>query len=185
MLALVLPTACGLGNQPVFDGVLVRRAEAYGDSVRIEFTVDVGPADWRWYVDLDTDQALDVTGKKTGYGDLGAEFEIDSRDKLADSVAVRPTSGPVDPSPGARGWPIPVGFAKMEPSKGISLRFPRSMLGDDGILVFQIVILGKTPSGVETFFGSAEDSTHVRPPGPAAMLTSSGARARWVARRRA
>ena len=165
-LALTLTTACGLGNQAEFDGVLVRRAEAYGDSVRIEFTVDEPLPEWRWYVDLDTDQALDATGKKTGYGDLGAEFEIDSRDRLADSVAVRPTSGPVDPSPGARGWPIPVGFAKMEPSKGISLRFPASMLRDDGILVFEIVIIAKTPSGVEEFIDSAEDSTHARPPGP-------------------
>jgi hypothetical protein len=119
-------------------------------------------------------------GKKTGYGSFGLEFEIDSRDQLGDSVAIRPSSGPADTSRGARGWPVPVGFAKLEPSKWIALRFPASLLADDGILTFRI---SAWEGGDFGFYEDLVDSTHVRPPAAQALLTSNGARARGLLRR--
>ena len=180
-VALTLITGCELANQPTFDGVLVHTAEVAGDTVRIGFSVDEPQGDhYKWYVDLDTDQALDASGKKTGYGEFGLEFEIDSRDQLGDSVAIRPTSGPIDTSGGARGWPIPVGYAKREPSKWITLRFPASLLGDDGILAFNVVAWDDGQFG---FFDGRVDSTHARPPEPHALTPRSLARARVSTRR--
>ena len=179
-LALALTTGCDLANQPTYDGIVVRTAEVAGDTVRIAFSVDVPQTHWKWDVDLDTDQALDGSGKKTGYGEFGLEFSIDSRDQLGDSVAVRPTSGPVDPSPGARGWPIPIGYARLEPSKWIALRFPASMLADDGILAFHLTAWETGDFG---FVEDKVDSTHVRPAAPHVMMTASRARVRGSLRR--
>jgi hypothetical protein len=89
-LALAFATGCELANQPTFDGIVVHNAEVFGDTVRIAFSVDEPQNHWSWYVDLDTDQALDAGGKRTGYGEFGLEFVIDSRDQLGDSVAIRP-----------------------------------------------------------------------------------------------
>jgi hypothetical protein len=96
-LVLALGTGCELINQPTHDGLVVRTAEVVGDTVRIAFSVDVPQTRWSWYVDLDTDQALDASGKKTGYGAFGIEYAIDSRDELGDSVAVRPRADPSTP----------------------------------------------------------------------------------------
>jgi len=180
-LLLALGTGCELVNQPTYDGILVHTAEVVGDTVRVAFSVDVPQTEWNWSVDLDTDQALDASGKKTGYGDFGVEYVIDGRDQLGDSVAVRPTSGPVDTSRGARGWPIPVGYAKREPSKWISLRFPASMLADDGILAFQVTAW---EDGQFAFVDWNVDSTHVRTPGPGGAARDIGAGLRVTTRRR-
>src|ERR1041385_1107461 len=166
-LALALGTGCDLANQPTYDGIVVHDAEVFGDTVRIAFSVDEPQTHWSWYVDLDTDQALDASGKKTGYGSFGLEFEIDSRDQLGDSVAIRPSSGPADTSRGARGWPVPVGVAKLEPSKWIALRFPASLLADDGILTFRI---SAWEGGDFGFYADLVDSTHVRPPAAQAVI---------------
>jgi hypothetical protein len=180
-LVLALGTGCELVNQPTYDGLVVRTAEVVGDTVRIAFSVDVPQSRWSWYVDLDTDQALDAGGKKTGYGAFGIEYVIDSRDELGDSVAVRPTSGPADTSAGARGWPLPVGYAKREPSKWISLRFPASMLADDGVLAFRVTAWEGGDFG---FIEDKVDSTHVRTPAPHARMRSRGARVPNLPRRR-
>jgi hypothetical protein len=179
-LALAFTPGCGLVNDPTYDGIVVHTADVVGDTVRIGFSVDDPQgSDYNWYVDLDTDQAFDANGKKTGYGSFGFEFEIDSRDEVADSVAIRPTSGPIDTSRGARGWPIPVGHAKREPSKWITLQFPASLLADDGILAFHVVAWWNG----DAFFDDHVDSTHVRPPAPHALRAQGGARARGVVRR--
>jgi hypothetical protein len=161
-LALAHVVGCELINTPGYDGIVLRSAEVASDTVHIAFIVDVPQEHWSWSVDLDTDQARDANGHKTGYGELGIEYRIDSRDRLADSVAIRPTSGPVDTSVGARGWPIPIGFARLDPSTTVSLRFPTALIADDGIASFRISVW---EDGYFSAYLTLEDSTRARTPG--------------------
>lgn len=144
--ALGMTLGCTVSG-PSLEPIELHTAEYSADAVQFRFDVHVREA-WAWYIMLDTDQMTDASGHKTGLGEFGEEFRVRSYDQIADSVAVRPTSGPVDPSPGAGGWPLPVGFAHLDPSAAVSLTIPKAILADDGRLSYNIKLITRDGSAL-------------------------------------
>ena len=176
--AVTLPLGCA--QEGPGDPIILHAADYSADAVRFQFDIGRVSGPWTWYIKLDTDQVRDANGHKTGYGEFGEEFRIKATDQVGDSVAVRPTSGPVDPAPGAGGWPLPAGYARLDPSAAVSLTIPKAILADDGLLSYEIWLVD--PNQTSGFYEVKSGNTTPQTGSPRALLRTGRPVRRGTAR---